>query len=319
MTSVDSPLVWTIGAGGLLGRSVVKASRLPFIGSPVPWADQEAALQVFAADLDRFIGSCADGPWCIVWAAGAGTVGTTTYSLHAETRILEAFCTLLRSLHPSGSGYFALASSAGGLYAGASNPPYDVDRDPEPLSEYGRTKLDQERIATEILMNDMPVMLARLSNLYGPAQKLDKRQGLVSQLVYAAATRQAVSIYVPLETIRDYIHSDDAATALHAHIGARMGRRSGAEPIIIASGQGTTIAQLIRQATFVTHRRIPVALGSHPSSQVQARDSRFIPSPLPEGSLEPPRTLPVGIREVFDAMVDSLAHPRAQPVAQVGP
>lgn len=313
-----APLTWTVGAGGLLGSSVVRTSRRSFPGSRIPWGDHDAAAQVLAGDLSRFQAACDHGPWSVVWAAGAGTVGTSSEALTAETRILESFCSVLRTSHPEGQGCFALASSAGGLYAGAPHPPYDVGREPQPLSEYGRTKLAQERSITEILGAELPVLLARFSNLYGPAQKLGKRQGLVSQLVHSAATRQAVSIYVPLETIRDYIHSDDAATALHCHLEARRGRTSGAEAIIIASGQGTTIAQLIRQATFVTHRRIPVALGTHHSAQVQARDSRFVPTPLPDGALAPPRALPVGIREVFDAMIDSLAHPVTAPLARAG-
>lgn len=308
---VESPLVWTIGAGGLLGQSVVKASTRRFDGSHVAWIDHGEAMRVLSADLERFAAACADGPWSIVWAAGAGTVGTTTSSLHAETKILEAFCTLLRSMLPSGSGCFVLASSAGGLYAGASNPPYDVDREPEPLSDYGHTKLVQERVVGEVLGDRVTVLLARFSNLYGPAQKLGKRQGLVSQLAYAAATRQAVSIFVPLETIRDYIHSDDAAAALHAHMSAYIGNGPGIKPVIIASGNGTSIAHLIRQATSVTHRRIPVALGTHHTAQVQARDSRFIPTPIGDGTVVTSRPLPVGIREVFNAMVFTLAQPHA--------
>jgi UDP-glucose 4-epimerase len=309
------PLVWTIGAGGLLGSSIVRTCERPFPGSRIPWTDHDVAERALADDLDRFITSTDGGPWRIVWAAGAGTVGTSSASLDSETRILGSFCDLLRERRPAGAGILALASSAGGVFAGASSPPFDASREPLPLSEYGRTKLAQEQIVAERLADRLPVLIARFSNVYGPAQKLGKRQGLVSQLAYAAATRQAVSIYVPLETIRDYIHSDDAASALHTHLAALGDAQVGARMVIIASGEGTTIAQLIRQAMAVTHRRIPVALGTHHSAQVQARDSRFIPTPPAHGSLTPPRPLPVGIREVFDAMVLTLAQSPAEAIA----
>ena len=311
-----APLVWTIGAGGLLGSSIVRTCERSLPGSPIPWQDHDAAVSALQAGRDRLITDAGDGPWRIVWAAGAGTVGTSGAALEAESRILGSFCDLVRDRRPTGPGGVALASSAGGLYAGASHPPFDADRLPEPLSEYGRAKLAQERIVTDRLGDLLPVLLARFSNVYGPAQKLGKRQGLVSQLAHAAATRQAVSIYVPLETIRDYIHCDDAAAALHAHLADLPDLGRGVRTVIIASGEGTTIAQLIRHATSVAHRRIPVALGTHHSAQVQARDSRFVPTPTARGTLPEPRPLPVGMREVFEAMVRTLAQAPARVPAE---
>ena len=69
---------------------------------------------------------------------------------------------------------------------------------------------------------------------------------------------------------------------------------------IIASGQGTSIGQLVRTAQDVGHRRVPIAMGSHPSARSQAPDLRFEPSALPDGRTVPLTPLPVGMKRVFD-------------------
>ena len=49
------------------------------------------------------------------------------------------------------------------------------------------------------------VLVGRIANLYGPGQNLAKPQGLVSQLCLANLTGQPLSIYVSLDTLRDYL------------------------------------------------------------------------------------------------------------------
>jgi len=48
-------------------------------------------------------------------------------------------------------------------------------------------------------------MVGRMSNLYGPGQNLKKVQGLISQMCLRVLTRQPLVLYVPLDTIRDYL------------------------------------------------------------------------------------------------------------------
>ena len=121
---------------------------------------------------------------------------------------------------PAGNGFF-LASSAGGVYAGASGPPFTEHTEPAPISAYGRAKLRSEEIATEFAVRTSTALLVgRLANLYGPGQNLDKPQGLVSQLCLAQLTRQPLTVYVPLDTMRDYLFVDDAAAMAVAGLGA---------------------------------------------------------------------------------------------------
>ena len=64
---------------------------------------------------------------------------------------------------------------------------------------------------------------------------------------------------------------------------------------LIASGQGTTVGQVIRTMNLVAKRRVPVALGSHPSATAQALDLRLTPT----NPLATTTPLPAGMKAVF--------------------
>ena len=51
--------------------------------------------------------------------------------------------------------------------------------------------------------------MGRIANLYGPGQGLEKPQGLISQIIRSHLIRTPISIYVPLDTMRDYLFAPD--------------------------------------------------------------------------------------------------------------
>lgn len=292
--------VWTIGAGGLIGSAVVRASEQPFAGLSVPWSDPEAAFAALDASLETFAIQVADDPWALVWAAGSATVSASDEQAAAEAALFRRFAQALADSALPDRGAALVVSSAGGIHAGSTHPPFSEDTPPTPISAYGLARLAQETAATEVLAGRWPVVLARLSNVYGPGQDLSKLQGLVSRLAMCSLTREPLNLFVPLSTVRDYVYVDDAAAAIHAWIDASAGGVPGAQVRIIASGQGTSIGQLVRTAQDVGHRRVPIAMGSHPSARSQAPDLRFVPSPLPDRAAVPLTPLPVGMKRVFD-------------------
>lgn len=294
MTS-DRVITWVIGGGGLLGRALMRHAGPTFTPGPVPWHDSELAGTVLHDQARAFEDFLGGRPWRVIWAAGAATTSTPREDAMAELTPLEGLLLGLRSALPSGPGTFVLASSAGGVYAGAQEPPFSVTTPPAPLSSYGELKLAQEQLTAELLAPLLPVVIARISNLYGPGQNLDKLQGLISHLARASVTRQPVTIFVPLETTRDYVYVDDAALALLGLGASRAAEQASVRIEIVASGRGTTIGQLIRTMTEITKRRVPVASGTHSSAAAQAIDLRLIPStPLP--TLTP---LPAGMHAVY--------------------
>ena len=297
-------ITWIIGQGGLLGSALARHTSGRYEPGPIPWHSADEAAATLHARA-RGLEAAADGSaWRIIWAAGAATTSTSRQQAEAELIPLEGLLAGLRSALPSGPGAFFLTSSAGGVYAGSTHPPFTSRTIPQPLSPYGELKLAQERLVSESLGHLVPVTMGRISNLYGPGQNLDKLQGLISRLAMASITRQPINIFVPLGTIRDYIYADDAAEAI-----LRLTRASAMEDDarpprteIIATGRGTTIGQLIRMVGEISKRRVPVALGSHSSSAAQAVDLRVVPT----RDLPSITTLPEGVRAVHDDLLTRL-------------
>ena len=300
-------ITWVIGSGGLLGSALVRHLDSTFPASPVPWAEPERAAAHLEQETQRFASQLCESPWSIIWAAGAATTSSSPAETNAELESLRGLLTGIREHLPAHRGRFFLTSSAGGVYAGAVNPPFDRDTAARPLSAYGELKVAQESLASDMLADFAAVTIGRVSNLYGPGQDLGKLQGLISRLALASVTRQPINIFVPLDTIRDYIYVDDAAKAiLNLVRGASFARGDGCTIEVIASGQATTVGYLLQTMNHITKRNVPVAFGSHASSVAQSPDLRLQPS-IQLRQLMP---LPAGMKVVYQDIVKCMQQSR---------
>lgn len=292
---------WVVGSGGLLGSAVSKSLGSKFIGLPVPWSDHDLAAAALESDLERFIGEACDDEWSIIWAAGSGVIGSTAEKLAAETRILTNFVTRLRDSRPTGRGAFFLSSSAGGIYAGSSDPPFSESSAPRPVSPYGETKLAQEEIVRTTLEGRVSLAIGRFSNLVGPGQDLTKQQGLVSQLCRASVLRRSLNIFVPMETLRDYLYVDDAAAMVLTLVEKSI-HMEPAMPLLrnISSQRPVSVCTVVRTVQQVAHRSVRIALGTSPSSRYHVRDLRLcthFPRELGKVAITP---FPVAVKRVYD-------------------
>ena len=301
-------IIWTIGAGGLLGSAIQRHVKHSFNPSRIPWVDEQQSMQVLANNYSEFKDSVGTNAWAIIWAAGAATVSASTESAEQELRVLESLLNEIAANPPAGKGVFFLSSSAGGVYAGSSNPPFDISTMPISLSPYGEFKLKQEMATNEILGKTCAVVIGRFSNLYGPGQNLDKLQGLISRLALAAATRQPINIFVSLDTIRDYIYVDDAARIALQWVEQAVTEPKPTSTAIIASGEPTVLGQLIRLVQDVSRTKVPVALGTHSSSAVQVSDLRLVPTPTREAELTR-MSLPAGVKMVYQDILTRAQFP----------
>jgi len=265
---------WVIGATGLLGSAVCRhlsAQRRELRTTDVPWGDPHAAIDALVRAAEQL----PERGWETYWCAGAGVVGSSQAELDAEVAVLEGFLSRWEPRSdPAGNGFF-LASSAGGVYAGAAGAPFTEHTEPAAISPYGKAKLRSEEIATDFAVRTSTALLVgRLANLYGPGQNLDKPQGLISQLCQAQLTRQPLSVYVPLDTMRDYLFVDDAATMTVSGLGAVTDRGRRALKVL-ASERSTTVGAVLGDLHRVTRRRPPVVLGVSASSRYQVHDVRL--------------------------------------------
>ena len=298
--------LWVIGAGGLLGSALVRnASKLGWTTFPsgsIPWNDPDKTIDAIISVRNVFLDGVDPGePYAIAWAAGRVTTTSSQAEADLElsvfVRALEVLVELFSS-HPGGR--FLLASSAGGIYAGSKNPPFSSITTPAPIGTYGHLKLGQELVTRELATVADSVVIARIANLYGPGQDLSKLQGLVSRLALASITRKPVTMFVPLDTLRDFIHVDDAAwSALHWLTNSPQGMQIK----VIASGQPVTLGYIINQMKDITKAPLPVANGFHPTAAAQALDLRLRPDSDTASRNHPTVPLPVGMRAVYEDLL----------------
>jgi UDP-glucose 4-epimerase len=166
-------------------------------------------------------------------------------------------------------GRFFLASSAGGIWGGSPDRPITEASAPRPISAYGLAQLDKEDTLGRwsARLGSVSTLVGRLSNLYGPGKALARAQGLVSQLSRALLQGRPAHVYVPLDTIRDYLYAGDAARAIVRGV-ERLGEEAAGGAArhvvkIFASERPTTIGELIGYFRRTAKRPLRVVTGLH--------------------------------------------------------
>jgi len=169
-----------------------------------------------------------------------------------------------------------------------------------PLAPYGRAKLDGEALVVSwSRRTGMPSLIGRIANLYGPGQNLGKAQGLISQICRAHLTGQPLSIYVSLDTLRDYLFAPDCARLIVAGLARLRQDALSTQPLVVtkilASQRAITIGAVLGEMRRIFKSPPHIVLGASAVSAMQARDlslrSRVWPE-LDHVSLTP---FPVGM------------------------
>jgi UDP-glucose 4-epimerase len=297
-------LTWVVGASGLVGKGVWREAQRrghEVRRFPIPWSasagDQRAALR---GGIEMMVEEAAGDPWKVVWTAGTGVIGTSAGALRTESDVFAAFLGDLASVSGGRAAPQSVffASSAGGVYAGSGAPPFSELSEVRPLAPYGHHKIKMEGAATEFACRTgVPTVIGRLTNVYGPGQNLAKPQGLISQLAKAYLLRRPISLYVSLDTIRDYIYVDDCARMIVAGTDrvAHAARGNGPLIKIFGSGVPVTIAALLGDFRRLFRRRPPVILGDSPNRRFQVKDLRMRSVVWPDLNRVARTTLPTGI------------------------
>lgn len=302
-------VAWVIGARGLLGSALLREIRARDRWSlletePLDWQNDA----VLAEQVDRSVAALLasvrtdDDELAIVWAAGAAVTSSSPTQLDAELAQLESILARIGAALGSKHAPFSIfySSSAGGVYGGSDHPPFNESTAPAPLGAYGDFKLRAERaIVAFATRHRVSSLVGRIANLYGPGQRLDKMQGLISHIAKAQVSATPASIYVSLDTIRDYIFVDDCAELICDSLDrlAAVSRTEGELHVtkILASGEGTTIAALLGYFRTLSKGHPNVMLGSSANASLQGLDLRLRSTVWPDLDFRQLTPLPAGI------------------------
>lgn len=257
---------WVIGSRGLLGSSVCdelhKYGDVWQPSSHIIWAENSDSESI--ERMDSSINAAVaefthvqDGQnWNIFWCAGIGVVNSPNETLELEIDAVKCLIAALTrfKLDNCGAGKIFFASSAGAVYAGSSNPPFTESSLPIAISDYGRQKLRIEDLFGSYgKTNNVKIVIGRIANLYGTRQNRLKKQGLITTLIQNSLTNRFVNIYVPLNTIRNYIYTDDAAKKIIWQV---TNTDDSFRLVIICSDNNMSLSSVLRLTQDVTRKRL---------------------------------------------------------------
>jgi UDP-glucose 4-epimerase len=303
-------IAWVLGSGGLLGGALCRVLRtsgteLFFPAESFCWDDEpQIALQITVAVQEFASQVHPTDRWEIYWAAGVGTMSSSEAALAPETRALTLLLRLLES-NPdlmNSSGTLALASSAGAIHAGSSDDLITENTPPTPTTAYAREKLKHENLVRSFAASNihMSALIARISTLYGPGQSAGKQQGLLAHIARSMLRYRAIQIYVPYDTIRDYIAADDAAAEMVSVLRTTSGKTQIITKII-ASEQPVTIAEIVSIFRKIARRPPNIVTSANRLSGLYSRRVQFRSLIIAECTRLPRKSLLVGIAQIMQA------------------
>lgn len=134
-------------------------------------------------------------------------------------------------------------SSGGTVYGNQEVQPIKETAIAMPINHYGNVKLCIENtIRIFDIQAHSKMLIARISNPYGPGQDFTKGVGFIDAVVKKALSNDTIEVWGDGEVIRDYIYIDDVCKMLYA-----LAQYEGDEVIFnISSGTGTSQNEIIK-------------------------------------------------------------------------
>ena len=264
----------------------------------LPWTDAVLFKGSVEASFAALLKASPD--WCVIWAAGAANMSSSPDQIKRELDqfriVLDSMATVLGNT--AHHGQFFLASSVGAVYAGSDGPPFTESSMVNATSPYGELKVAMEQSTRDFArVSATPTLIGRITNLYGPGQRLDKMQGLITHLILSRYGKKPTTIFVPLDTVRDYFYVDDCAELILDSLNrleSRMESSDTAVTKIFGSGEATSISALLGHLRFITKVPPAIAIGVRESSVYQAPDLRIRSTVWPDLDRRATTPLPAG-------------------------
>jgi nucleoside-diphosphate-sugar epimerase len=136
---------------------------------------------------------------------------------------------------------WVLVASSREVYGQADAFPVQESADLRPLNEYGRSKLEVEKLVASYREGGLRASVIRFSNVYGSVA--DHADRVVPAFARLAAGGGILRVD-GLETTLDFTHVDDVTTALQSAIEILVAGGGPLPSLHLVSGRGTTLAEL---------------------------------------------------------------------------
>lgn len=146
-------------------------------------------------------------------------------------------------------------SSGGAIYGLSGYMAKEDDSPLQPITSYGIQKLTIEKLLyLYYYQYGIDYRIVRMSNPYGPFQRTDGLQGVVSTFVKKALQGDELIVYGDGTVVRDYIYITDAVNALLKV----MQDHTAYKLYNIGSGKGMSVNEVILSIQEVIGKNLPV-------------------------------------------------------------
>lgn len=180
----------------------------------------------------------------IVYHLASSNIPTTSnqqISLELLTNI-SATLNLLDACVKSEVKKIVFVSSGGTIYGKNKYCPLSEELPTYPITSYGLQKLTIEKILFLYHYKyGLDYRVIRLSNPYGPYQRPNGKQGVITTFVYKTLKNEVLEVFGDGSVIRDYIYIDDAVNAILNIIRSESKYKT----YNVGSGIGISIKELI--------------------------------------------------------------------------
>jgi UDP-glucose 4-epimerase len=175
------------------------------------------------------------------------TQGGVAYNIAPTLALLKMCAELGRRI--------VFASSGGAIYGRCEQFPTPETAPLEPISAYGMRNLAIEKsLDLHGHLDGLDFRILRVTNVFGPFQLANKKQGLVAALVGCALRDEPIEIWGDGSVIRDFIFVDDVLDALEAAAHDQSDTRI----FNIGSGRGRTVCEVISAVEGLLSKKISI-------------------------------------------------------------
>lgn len=257
-----------LGAAGFLGQHVTMAllargyavnafDRIPFASSLLP-GGTHPGLTVLTGDFfdARCLEAALAGCSCCVHLVSTSIPQSSNEDPARDVKQnLLGTLGLLEAVRAVGVPKLVFASSGGTVY-GIPHAQCIAETHPtHPLCSYGIVKLAVENyLALYRELHGLEYVALRISNPYGPLQRLDASQGVIGVFLGKILRNQPLTVWGDGSVIRDFVYVEDVARAFVLAAASSIP----AAVLNIGSGSGSSLNRVIELLRMTTARPVDV-------------------------------------------------------------
>jgi len=149
-----------------------------------------------------------------------------------------------------------IVASSAVVYGESKNPPVSENSSTNPISPYGKSKLNMEKHIQKFSKdNNLDCILLRFFNIYGKGQS-DAYAGVITKFMRNISENKQLVIFGDGSNTRDFIAIEDVIDSIHNAISNLVGKRGTCYNI--ASGRHVSIKELAELMLSISGKKLEI-------------------------------------------------------------